>query len=184
MPPTTPPMTFLFESVRPLPLLLLPFCTSGGSVYVDCPVVMGIEFTPVDTMSVGTPLLSVVLMVVVKGWRDVETRALVLTMGVVRSVEEGASLEGAGALPPALERGVVAGGWLEAGAGACEDCCGGGVVAGSVGAVVGSVVGSAGLLVGAGVAGGAVEDGGAADVGELLLLLPVPEAWRFSPWCR
>jgi hypothetical protein len=159
-------------------------------VYVDCPVVMGIELTPVDTMSVGTPLLSVVLMVVVKGWRDVETRALVLTMGVVRSVVEGASLEGAGALPPALERGVVAGGWLEAGGGACEDCCGGGVVTGSVvGAVVGSVVGSAGLLDGAGVvgrgvvAGGAVDGAGAADVGELLLL-PVPEAWRFSPWCR
>jgi hypothetical protein len=131
-------------------------------------------------------LLSVVRIVVVNGWRDVEMRSLVLTMATERTVVgEAASFDAGGAFPAALLRCVVViccprlvadAGAFEVGAGSFEVSGGGcelGAVVGSLGGVVGAGVGVArGVVAG----GGAEDAGGAADVGELLLPLPVPEA--------
>jgi hypothetical protein len=175
-------MTFLFESLKPLPESLLSWDVAG-SVNVAWPVVMTADRVPVDVTSVSCPLGRVVRVTTVNASRDVETRALVLTIADERGAEVAAGLlEAAGW--PALVRAALVGVAcpppfrLLLAAGACEDCAGGAAdVSGS--GVESGVVDAAGVGVGSGCAddaggGAADEAGGAADVG--VLLLPVPDA--------
>jgi hypothetical protein len=137
---------------------------------------------PVEVTSVSCPLGSVVRVTVVNASRDVETRALVLTIADERGAEVAAGLLDA-AVWPALVRAVVGVACpppfrVVLAAGACEDCAGGAAADVSGSGVESGVVDAAGVGVGSGCgddAGGAADDaGGAADVG--VLLLPVPDA--------
>ena len=83
MPPTTPPMTFLFESLKPS-LLSVFFCVAGAMVASASPVVTATDSTPETVDSATSPLGSVVRETVVNGLGEKVTRGVLMVMGVVR----------------------------------------------------------------------------------------------------
>jgi hypothetical protein len=169
----------------------------GGSVTRASPVVVTRVLEPVEVTSEAWPLM-MVLKTVVYSWTEVETRGVVRTRAVVLIDDEaGADVRVADpAACVSLEgtRPVDVGAAEEAPApllllvAAAEVWAGASDVAGlsEVGAGAADEAGGAALE-----AGGAAEDaGGAADEGAgaaeeaAAELAPVPEAWRFSLWCR
>jgi hypothetical protein len=166
-------MLLLLELRPPPPPLELPSCGSADVVSTTEPVVKVLVLVPVLVSSRDRPSL-VVVMTTVNCVVDVPRRGLVVVLGVGVLLVEGASSVG-------VLVGVV---WSEVRE----------VVSWLLGVGLAVGVGSGALVVGssAGVEGGGVEtdvsEGVDVSAGGVELgaddELPVPEAWRFSPWCR
>jgi hypothetical protein len=208
MPPTTPPMTFLLDSLMPPPELSSLACEVGGSVTVACPVVVMMLLVPVEVVVICRPSLMVV-MTVMYSWSDVETRGVVLTMAVVRT-EDVALVVGVVDAPPppaaALEPSADDAGSLlllllfpPSELGAAAEVVGAGASDEGAGLLAGVLAGGLSLLLGSGVAelaGGAADDaggacelaGGAAEEGVGVadggVDAPVPSASCLLPWWR